>query len=127
MCCVKYQAPLTISEIRRISTFLGLTPDEFTLKYTDSRWPGTDKLLAPVNGQCPFLSCEPSGRKKDCTIHNVRPAACSGWAPGLDKSECREGLLMLWQLTVSDSGQLSGTREQITIFSQFLETLAKAK
>jgi len=104
VCCIKFQAPLSAGEVRRISAFLGIEADEFIRRFTDPRWHGKEKLLLHTNGACSFLNFDPSGKINDCHIHQVRPAACRDWVPGPDKLECREGLSKHWRLSFGDSG-----------------------
>jgi Fe-S-cluster containining protein len=39
-----------------------------------------------------FLERDGEGRTS-CSIHPVRPDACRDWEAGLDKKECRQGLV----------------------------------
>ncbi|MDO8577919.1 MAG: YkgJ family cysteine cluster protein, partial [Dehalococcoidales bacterium] len=87
VCCIKFQAPLSAGEVRRISSFLGIEADEFIRRFTDPRWQGKEKLLLHTNGACSFLKFDTSGKISDCLIHQARPAACRDWVPGPDKLE----------------------------------------
>ncbi len=77
LCCSDLYLPLTPYDILRIRDFLGLTTDEFLLKYTEPFI--LPKLGLPIvrlkmqeteEKECPFLG------EKGCTIYEVRPLAC---------------------------------------------------
>ena len=123
VCCMKFQAPCTPEEVVRIAGHLQLAVDVFFGKYVDPRWPGKEKLLLHAEGKCPFLTIDASGKIKNCSIHQVRPAACRDWSPGTEKRECRDGLAQIWQLSIDESGNLLGSKQQITAFTPFLQSL----
>ncbi len=124
VCCVKYQAYLTLKEAKRIAREMGEPWELWRAKYTDPRWPGTESLLLiHQNGACIFLKHNDNGKMTACLIHPVRPAACKEWLAGWAQPECREGLLKNWELTVNRQGDIEGPAEKIRDFAAFIASL----
>ena len=95
VCCVRYRPPVTCKEIENIARNLGISPEEFTIRYLRTV-PGTGlQLIQNSEDKCPFLAWEGTGGRAYCTIYDVRPAVCRDWEARLSKSECREGLARL--------------------------------
>lgn len=93
-CCTLHQAILNDEEAQKIAVFLDTSLEEWVKQYTDSRWQSSKNyLIKHTDSGCIFLRSE--GSLTSCSIHIVRPACCSDWAPGLDHKECREGLARL--------------------------------
>jgi Fe-S-cluster containining protein len=125
VCCVKYQAYLTLREAKRIARSMGEPWASWRAKYTDPRWPGSESLLlSHQNGACVLLKRGTDDNITRCLIHDVEPSACSGWRAGWDKRECREGLLTGWGLTINQGGELEGPVEKIRAFDGFTTTLS---
>jgi Fe-S-cluster containining protein len=125
VCCTKYQAILSQAEAQSIADRLGLTWEELMDRYVDPRWPGTKSfLLRQQHGACIFLEHPMGSNKSSCLIYPCKPATCTEWIPNLQRSECREGLAKYWGLTVSPSGELQGTEEDIRHFQVFLKSLS---
>jgi len=128
VCCIRYQVCLTLVEARRIADHLGLPLMLFLERYVDHHWYGLESfLLRQHDGACTFLERSEDGKKTSCLIHSMKPAACREWTPSLYRRECREGLVKFWQLTVSPSGQLEGTKEKLVDFHSFIESLLIAE
>jgi Fe-S-cluster containining protein len=122
-CCSKYQAYMTIQEAKRIAKEMGEPFESWRAKYTDPRWPGTESLLLiHQNGACVFLKREEGGKTTLCLIHKVKPAACSEWASGWDKRECREGVLHYWGITATPNGELKGPEDKLKEFNEFTKS-----
>jgi Fe-S-cluster containining protein len=64
---------LTEVELREIPAFLGLTPEEFRARYTETE-PGTLPTLRMDRPACPFLTADQA-----CAISPVRPMQCRTW------------------------------------------------
>jgi Fe-S-cluster containining protein len=95
VCCVRYRPPVTCQEIVCIARNLGISPEEFTLRYLRTV-PGTGlQLIQNSEDKCPFLTWEGTGERAYCAIYDVRPAACRDWEAKLSKPECRKGLARL--------------------------------
>jgi len=91
LCCTRHQAFVTPTDIDRIVQYLGITPEDWEELYDDPRWQHSEwRLIRHVNGACAFLRWE--GGLSACAIHEVKPACCAKWQPGLDKKDCREGM-----------------------------------
>jgi Fe-S-cluster containining protein len=91
VCCRKHQAFVTEADIKRITAYLGITPDDWEILYDDSRWQFSEyRLIRHAGGACAFLKFEEG--LATCTIHEVKPACCAKWQAGLDRAECREGM-----------------------------------
>jgi Fe-S-cluster containining protein len=111
-------------ESQLIADHLGLSLQQFFDECTDPRWPGTDThLLRHVDGGCLFLERKEGKAKWLCRIHAFKPDACLQWAAGLEKKECRKGLSLYWGLSADDSGNLTGSPEDLKNFHIFLKTL----
>lgn len=124
VCCTMYQVRLSLLEARRIASVMNLTWQEFLDQYTDPRWPGSESfLLCQRNGACVFLEHVEGSAKTSCLIHAMRPSSCCEWLPGLHRRECQEGLAKYWELAVSASGELQGSRDAIEHFKTFLKSL----
>jgi Fe-S-cluster containining protein len=123
ICCSDFQPHLEMQESKTIADHLGMSLQQFIDDCTDPRWPGTDThLLLHKDGKCLFL--DQQGKAKwFCRIHTFKPEACRQWTAGLSRKECRRGLSRYWELTVDDSGELTGSAEKLSCFQKFLKTL----
>ena len=118
VCCKKYQVYLTFSEVKQLAGSLAITAADFIDEYTDPRCPGTfGYLIRHQDGACVFLE-QTNEKVSGCRIHSFRPKACRDWVPGLDRVECRQGLA-LWGLSVNDSGEITGSDEDLNRFRSF--------
>ena len=91
VCCTNHQAFVNPEDIERIIVYLGITMDDWDRFYDDSRWQFSEyRLIRHVNGACAFLKYEKG--LATCEIHAVKPACCSKWKPGPDRTECQEGI-----------------------------------
>jgi uncharacterized protein len=85
-CCKTMNVTLDGADIERLSTHLGMTPNELTEAYLE--W-DKDQWAYQIRKQpCPFL-----GADDRCTVYNVRPTCCREY-PHTDKDEfvCRTTL-----------------------------------
>lgn len=123
ICCSDFQPQLEMQESKTIADHLGMSLQQFIDNCTDPRWPGTDThLLLHKDGKCLFL--DQQGKAKWlCRIHTFKPEACRQWTAGLSRKECRRGLSRYWELTVDDSGELTGSAANLSCFQKFLKTL----
>jgi Fe-S-cluster containining protein len=120
-CCSKYQPRLSKIEAHRIADKLKISWDQFRKEYTDPRWPGTQSfLIKHTNGACLFLKTSADKKQKICLIHDIKPDCCREWIQGPDRPECREGLKMIWGLTIDDSGRIFGLPEKLEAFQKYL-------
>ena len=124
VCCTRYQVCLSLVEARQIAAELGFVWDDWLDRYTDQSWPDVDSLLLrQCEGACVFLEHIEGSNMTHCLIQPFKPSSCREWKPSLYRSECREGLVNYWQLTVSRSGQLGGAKEKLRDFHTFIESL----
>ncbi len=92
VCCTRHQAFVTPEDADRIIAYVGMTPAEWDEKYDDPRWKYSEwRLIRHINGACAFLTFNEG--LATCRIHAVKPACCAKWQAGLDKTECKEGML----------------------------------
>jgi hypothetical protein len=124
ICCSDYQPHLDIKESLTIADRLGMSLQQFINDCTDPRWPGTDThLLRQKDGMCIFLEQKEGKARWLCRIHAFKPAACREWTASLSQQECRRGLNRYWGLSVNDSGELTGSTQDLQCFQTFLKTL----
>lgn len=124
VCCRKYQVRVDIVEGWRIAEELGLKFDEFKDKFLDTSWPGEESFLfRHSKGGCVFLVHKKGMGISSCSIHSFRPSSCRDWIPDWHRTECREGLLVFWGLTVNSEGDLKGNSEEVERFRAFLNQL----
>jgi hypothetical protein len=124
ICCSDFQPQLEMQESKTIADHLGMSLQQFIDNCTDPRWPGTDThLLLHKDGKCLFLDQQAGKAQWLCRIHPFKPEACRRWTAGLSRKECRRGLSRYWELTVDDSGELTGSAANLSCFQKFLKTL----
>ena len=91
VCCTMHQAFVTGEDIERITSYLGITIEEWKRQYDDSRWQYSQyNLICHVNGACAFLTYE--GYLAVCAIQEVKPKCCRDWEPDPARKECRKGI-----------------------------------
>lgn len=123
VCCEKYHARLTLAEAREIANRLGVSWGEFMETFLLHCWPDAQSFtLAHRNGSCIFLRHH-ERYGGICSIHDFKPLSCREWNPSLFRKECQEGLHRYWGLTVSPSGRLEGTEDNLRNFKLFLKSL----
>ena len=94
ICCTCYQPPLTIKDIDRIASALGISRSKCISEYVHKAPIKEGYLLKYTKKGCVFLAWDADGRAR-CTIHESRPKACREWTPSLSKPECLQGLAKL--------------------------------
>lgn len=123
VCCKKYHARLSLAEAREIASKLGIAWSEFSDTYLENCWPEAQSFtIAHRNGTCIFLRYGES-YGSSCSIHAFKPLSCREWNPSLFRKECQEGLIKYWGLSVSPSGRLEGTEDNLRDFQLLLESL----
>lgn len=92
VCCERWQAPVTVSDIDALADWLGETAAHVTRQYTVS-YPFSDgvRLLRHEEPGCVFLRYESDGRSA-CAVHPIRPEVCRTWTASLGRRECIEGM-----------------------------------
>ncbi|MEN8139932.1 MAG: YkgJ family cysteine cluster protein [Thermodesulfobacteriota bacterium] len=81
-CCGNIGIVLTPFDILRLRKHIGISSDEFLLRFTRPDWmektdlPGV-KINLDENGRCPFVT------DKGCTIYEHRPSACRYYPIGM--------------------------------------------
>lgn len=90
-CCTMHQAFVSEEDIARITGYLGISREEWTRDYDDTRWKYSQyNLIKQVNDACAFLKYE--NGLATCAIQPVKPTCCRDWEPAPDRKECRTGL-----------------------------------
>jgi hypothetical protein len=93
VCCSKYQALLSGTEVQQVADGLLISQDEFVDRYTDHRWGGTKSfLLRHQDGACIFLLREENSEITSCSIDPFKPSDCRAWIPDPGRPECQHGL-----------------------------------
>lgn len=124
ICCTKYQVHLDMEEAQEVAAHLNLPLQQFLDEYTDTRWPGEDTfLIKQKEGVCIFLTQDSNSPAKFCRIHEFKPSSCRKWSASLFRRECRQGLSRDWELSVNESGEITGSPANIKKFKEFLKTL----
>ena len=114
---------MNMAEAERIALALNISLQEFIEKYTDPRWKAAESILIrQQNGKCAFLG-DRSGESR-CSIHKIKPSSCLEFTAGLEQKECREGLLQVWGLSISNMGEIQGTPEKVKAFLDYLDSLS---
>lgn len=90
-CCRRWQPLLDAQEIAALAAFLGLTPREFTRRYTRP-YPLDDRLRLVAAGPHGCIFHDYRDGLSTCSVYPARPRACREWAARPDRRECREGL-----------------------------------
>lgn len=125
-CCSRYQPQISLSEARTISIKLNISWESFISDYIDPRWPGTQSfLLRQINGACIFLKPTTDKKQHLCLIHDFKPACCLDWQPGINRSECLDGLKANWDITLDSRGRILGTPQKIQALNLFIMSLNK--
>lgn len=124
VCCIGHRVRLSLMEARRISDGLRIAWQESEDRYVHQLWPRAEAFfLRQSHGACIFLKFEQDGYEASCLVHSFKPSACWEWTPSLYRRECQAGLSKFWRLTVSPSGQLQGSHENLRDFHSFLGSL----
>jgi Fe-S-cluster containining protein len=124
ICCTGYQIYMYRDEANILAERLGITLMEFENDYLDPHWPGVDTVvIRHYAGRCPFLDQPADSIMGLCRIHAFKPFCCREWHASLDRKECQQGLSRYWGLSVNESGELTGSPEDVLCFQTFLEFL----
>jgi Fe-S-cluster containining protein len=75
------------------------------------------------DGGCIFLKVFPKTHEVRCSIHTVRPPACRGYAPNLDREACQTGLRKMWGINVTPEFRLEGSVEKLKALHDFLKSI----
>lgn len=93
-CCMhRNDIILNPFDVYNASKYLGITPEEFLLKYTYCTLGSNSKipmvlLRSEKNGFCPFLKLDvKAGGKFKCTIHDAKPGACANHPIGVARGK----------------------------------------
>lgn len=125
-CCMhRNDIILNPFDVYNASKYLGITPEEFIIKYTYSTLGSNSKipmilLKSEKNGFCPFLKFDiKSGGKFKCTIHDAKPGACAnhpiGVARGkhLDTGEMKTEYVICQQCNNSVSDEMHVVKDWV--------------
>jgi Fe-S-cluster containining protein len=127
--CCRFGAPLGFEETADIAGYTGLPITAF-LNGTPSAT-GYETVPDVIENYsfrrnddgCIFLHAYPETGEIRCGIHPVRPPACRGYAPEIDREACITGLKKRWGLTVTPKLSLKGNEKNLTRFYVFLRTI----
>lgn len=120
-CCSKFIICLTYDEAERFARGLNISLEEFEKTYIDPVWPDPNiYLLKRVDGACIFLKQVNELPVYRCSIHEFKGDGCLAFKPGLHKTECREGLLTNWNITIDTSGELTGFEDDLNQIQQHI-------
>ncbi len=91
ICCTRYQAIVSLDDIQKIASYLGISIDEWVKQYSEPRWHShKNYLIRHVNSACIFLGYVE--KMSYCDIQSVKPSCCYDWISCLENKECREGV-----------------------------------
>ncbi len=123
VCCTVYQVRIEPPEARDIAESMGMEYWDWVGRYCDPRWHDTrSHLIKHDDNGCVFLD-HSGGEVALCRIYQVRPIACREWHAGIFKPACQAGLKRVWNVGVSDSGELQGEPHSLTRLKDFLQAL----
>ncbi len=141
--CCRYGCPMGGEEAQKISKHTGLPfsaflegcsqgafavrdgGEWFANGFTETNWiDDLDNYRTSRNdGGCVFLKAYPETHEVRCSIHTVRPPACDGYAPEIDRETCQLGLRKMWGITVTPLFSLEGNEEKLKAFYEFLRSI----
>ena len=123
--CCRLWVFLSYEEAEKIAEFVKLPIEEFALKYPDKA-PDPEKslILHKRSRTCVFLRNGRDIREKYCQIYEVRPRPCRNFVPS-PRAECEEGLKKVWNLTMTSTGDIEGSEEEVMAFASFLNGLSR--
>jgi len=125
ICCTGHEVRIELIEAHRIADFLAIDFSRFLTDYTDTSWPGTHSLLIKtISNKCAFLMND-SDSLTSCRINFCKPFSCSAWNPSIYRKECKQGLLRVWNISVSETGELKGTTEDVGRFIAYQKAIGK--
>jgi Fe-S-cluster containining protein len=70
---------------------------------------------------CVFLEPHPETNEVHCAIHPVRPPACRGYAPEIDREACLTGLKRRWNLEMTSAEVITGNESELARFYHYLK------
>ncbi|MCL2281332.1 MAG: YkgJ family cysteine cluster protein [Dehalococcoidia bacterium] len=123
-CCTRYQALVEEAEIQRIADYLGISTKKFKIEYTDPRWPIQGKFLLSHRDNIGCIFLIQHDKEFLCSIHAVKPHPCQDWTAALSRKECRHGLSKVWNLTISDTGEICGTEHDKEAFTKHITSIS---
>ena len=138
--CCRHGVSMGSEEAEAISKSLGRPLDTFLEGFKHNFWTThgeteqSTSIYAEINwideldnyrtkrndGGCVFLKSYLETNEVRCSIHLVRPPACRGYAPNIDRDTCQTGLKKMWGINVKDDLTIEGNADQLKTFYEFL-------
>ena len=145
--CCRYGVSMGAEDAELIGKNIGKPVQAFLIGYSHNSWLGNDEDTWLTNGSsdidwideldnyrtkrndsgCIFLKTLRESNEMRCSIHTVRPPACRGYAPEIDREACVTGLKMMWGITVTTALGLEGSDRNLARFYAFLISLIENK
>jgi len=95
-CCkMAGQVEVTLSDVRRLASHLGLSTSEFDEKHIVRAKRGGRRLIKTEDETCQFL-----GDDRTCTVYRARPANCRGYVCWDQDDKTVYGFASMAQLSV---------------------------
>ena len=141
--CCRYGVSMGADDAELIGKSIGEPVQSFLTGYSPNSWMGNyedtwltnnctdidwidelDNFRTKRNdGGCIFLRVLPESNEVRCSIHTVRPPACRGYAPELDREACVTGMKRMWGITVTPSLGIEGSEDDLKRFYEFLKSI----
>lgn len=141
--CCRYGVSMGAEDAELISKYTGMPVNTFLIGYSHNSWMAQDDSGWSLNGctdigciaeldnyrarrndgGCIFLKVFPETHEIRCSIHTVRPPACRGYAPNLDREACQTGLRKMWGINVTPEFRLEGSVEKLKALYDFLKSI----
>jgi hypothetical protein len=89
-CCTYLLVKLSPHDMHVLTHGLGVSNKELWRRYVRRTLIGP--VLRQAGDRCIFLKQDGAPPSTGCSIYEIRPEVCRGWAPGLSCPECLRGL-----------------------------------
>jgi Fe-S-cluster containining protein len=123
VCCREFRVVVNIEEGNHLAKGLGLDWNTFKEKYLEQYYVAPDRfLIRQTDGNCIFLD-QINPRQAICLINDFKPASCREWQADTSKHECKTGLKQIWNLDISQDGEIKGVEADFSNFDLFINSI----
>jgi Fe-S-cluster containining protein len=123
VCCRAFRVVVNIEEGNHLAKGLGLDWNTFKERYLEKFYVATDRfLIRQIKDNCIFLN-QVNPRQAICRINDFKPSSCLAWQADTSKPECRTGLKQIWNLDISQDGEIKGAEADVNNFDVFINSI----